>query len=264
MSNLSRFEIRVASGKIVSGNPVDGTYMLVAEEPVTKVDENLFVKIEPSKLSFSDKFMLHIPSTIKERRFKDLLTEAINHKVEDFYCSRYAPSFTEDGKSFCFSPGKMPAVGKSYTWWESEARCFKHDRESRLGTKYEYALFLATLMKKMVEEAEDKPACFKDVAAIWDAVCNNSCSLGNYRFNKLLWGVDWYADMQETGLEPVCGFYDLANTYKLLIENEAADSFWLASGSYSDDSSEYPLANIEKTHDHSCFVYNSVGWVVFR
>ena len=253
MEKLSKFEIQVENGKIIAGNPINGTYMLVAEETVSKVDENLFVKIEPSKLSLDDKFMRHSPRTFKERCFKNLLTDAINHKVEDFYCPRYAPSFTEDGKSFCYTPGKMPAVGKSYSWWESESRRFEYDRDSRLGTIDEYALFLGTLMKKMVDAGNS-------IELVWNFVCSDSAILATYSNSP-----ESTKKLLPVGAEfEVWGFYDLGNTYKLLIENEAADSFWLGSGCFSDDSTKCPLANIEKTHDHSCFVYHSVGWVVFR
>jgi hypothetical protein len=265
MDKLSKFEIQVVDGKIVSGNPVDGTYLLVAEESTNKVDENLFVKIEPSKFSLDDEFMKHRPRTLKERCFKNLLTDAINHKVEDFYCPKFDPSLTEDGRSFCYHPGKMPAVGKPYTWWEAEARRFKHYRESRLGTKYEYALFLATLMKKMLEEAEDKSTCFKDVAAIWDAVCNNSISLGNYRFKKYLWSVgDWYSHMNETGLASVCGFYDLANTRKFLSDDPDDSScyHWLVGGYYNNHSMDLPLASMAPKTDRYFNFRFGVGWIV--
>jgi len=211
------------------------------------------MKIEPSKLSFNDKFMQHSPRTFKERCFKNLLTDAITHKVEEFYCPRYAPSLTDDGESFCYEVGRMPAVGKSYTWWEAAARRFMHERESRLGTKEEYVLFLGTLMKRMVDAGND-------VGLVWKFICSDSAVLATYSNSP-----QSTHELLPIGAEvEVFGFYDLANTYKLLIENEAADSFWLASGSFSDESTKCPLANIEKTHDHSCFVYNSVGWVVFH
>ena len=253
MDKLSRFEIRVSNGKIVSGNPVNGTYMLIEEESVGEVDEKLFVKIEPFKLSIDDKFMQHSPRTFKERCFKDLLAAAIKHKVEIFYCPRYAPSLTEDGSSFCYEPGRMPAVGKPYAWWEAEARRFKPDRESRIGTKYEYALFLATLMKKMVDAGNS-------VELVWKFVCSDSAVLATYSNSP-----ESTKQLLPVGAEcEVFGFYDLGNTYKLLIENESADSFWLASGSFSDESTKCPIANIERTHDHSCFEYHSIGWVVFH
>lgn len=257
MPDLSRFEVQIADDKIVAGKPVDGIYMLVAEEkkekPLVEVDEKLFMKIEPSWISLEDKFMKHSPRTFKERCFMDLLVESINHKKEAFYCARFAPSLTEDGKSFCYEPGRMPAIGKSYTWWESEARRFKHNRESRLGTKEEYALYLATMMKKLVNAGNSIPL-------VWNAVCNDSAIFATYRnspqsTNKLL-PVGYETD--------IFGFYDLGNINKLLTENEAADSFWLASGNFSDDSRECPLAKTERTHDHSCFVYHCVGWVVFN
>lgn len=215
--------------------------------------EDIFVLVEASKLSLSDKFMKYKPKTAEERNFKELLTKAIKRGLSDFYRPKYDPSFrNEDSPEIEFVAGKRPAVGHSYNWWEKTAKEFKPERHSRLGTKFEYVAFLGVLIKKLVDNGWT-------IEKAWDAVCNDSKELGHY----------WNSEnaqhcFENTGSREICGFCDLANTFKILAEDEEACGFWLAGGFYFHDSSFYPLADLEHNGNQGNDYDNSVGWLVLE
>lgn len=209
-----------------------------------------FVLVEAENLSTRDKFMKHVPKTERERVVKWLIEEAIRKKVKNFYRPKYDPAFTDDRKGICFEPGKMPALGKSYDWWEEVALKYNPEWNSRLGTKLQYGAFLGFFIKRLVSNGYD-------VAWAWHAVCNNSRELGHY----------WNSDnakrgFEYTGSREICGFCDLANTFKVLARDKEAGGFWMAGG-YANGFSYYiPIADIE-LNIHRCADYGStVGWIV--
>ena len=61
----------------------------------------------------------------------------------------------------------------------------------------------------------------------WDAICNDSKNLGHYRNSH-----NAKHQFEDTGSREICGFFDLANTYKILAEDKEAGGFWLAGGYY--------------------------------
>ena len=128
------------------------------------------------------------------------------------------------------------------------------DRHSRLGTKYEYIAFLGVLIKKLVEE------CKWSVAEAWHAVCNDSKELGHYlnsEYSK--------CSFEDTGMREICGFFDLANTFKILAEDEddSIGAFLLAGGTHDLFSDDYSLARLggRSTNCDNCCTM-SVGWFV--
>lgn len=216
--------------------------------------QDIFVKIEASKLSFKDKFMSFCPRTEEEHKLYDEVVYVIKTGVKDFWRPKYDPSFSEDGTNICYVPGKKPAVGKSHEWWKKVAKEFKPECESRLGTKYEYIAFLAVLIKNMVANGWK-------VSDAWYAVCNSSERLGHY-WNS----VDAWYRIAPTGCHEFCDFFDLANVPKFLAGYEGGRGyrgFWYASGNWKSLGGQFPLANLVKnflgTHDD----YNMVGWLVF-
>ena len=263
----TEFEIKVSSGRITNVNAIleNGICKLTIEtvaqnEPVAAVvaqektavenPQDAFVFVEASKLSLDDEFMKYEPKTEREEKFKKQLAEAIKKGVKDFWRPRYDPSFNEDGTGICYVEGKRPAVGKSYNWWNMAAKAFCPEWQSHLGTKSEYEAFLGVLIKKLVENG------WKTEEA-WSAVCNDSRELGHY----------WNSQnakhaFEDTGSREICGFFDLANTYKILAEDEEARGFWLTGGYYAGGSSNYPLADLW----HDClqdYGHNyGVGWLV--
>ena len=137
--------------------------------------------------------------------------------------------------------------------WVPPAKEFMQN--SRLGTRYEYVAFLGVLIKKLVEKGWT-------VTKAWNAMCTDSKELGHY----------WNSDnakraFEDTGSREVCGFYDLANTCKILAEDKEVGGFWLAGGSYFNNSDFFTLADI--LHYNYCYddqwldQWLSVGWLVF-
>ena len=106
------------------------------------------------------------------------------------------------------------------------------------------------LIKKLVEEG-------KSVEWAWNAVCNDSKKLGHY------WNCeDAKHEFEPIGSRCICGFYDLANTYKILAEDKEAGGFWLAGGYYFNYSDYCPLAGLYRGTCRDNDSGNSVGWLV--
>jgi len=263
MKEVKEIKINVPEGQLISVEVKDGVCTLrieVAEEMIPEVkksevasfiqeEDDIFVCIKASELSLDDEFMQYQPKTDREKKFKEWLEEVIKKGIDDFWRPRMDPSFDKKG-NICFKAGEKPAVGKSYKWWRENARKFNPKRKSRLGTKSQYIAFLGVLIKALV--AEDW-----DIDEAWNAVCNDSKKLGHY----------WNSEnakhtFEPTGSRAIAGFYDLANAYKILAEDEEAGGFWVAGGSYYFDGDYYPLAGLGHCFDCSGTLIDSVGWLV--
>lgn len=217
------------------------------------------VKIEASKLSLEDNFMKHQPATKNQERLKSYLETVIANGLEDFWRFRLDPSINMDGE-LVFLPGHRPAVGKSYSWWEEKSESFLPEHGSRLGTATEYVAFLGTLIKKLTAEGTS-------VNSAWHMVCDNSERLGYYqqqtRYIKRRGGFR-PGDFANTGSYPKHGFYDLANTYKILAMDSKKEGFFLASGSYNELSNVFPISEIGHFTNIGCSIFYGVGWMVLE
>lgn len=212
--------------------------------------DSMFALVKASRLSLKDEFMKHETESDNQRALKKLLTEAIKNGLSDFWVSTLDPSFNEDKTNIVFEAGKMPAVGKSYSWWDKKADEYLPERGSHLGTKKERIAFLGVLIKVLAERG----STFHNS---WKAVCDDSKLLGHYRNS-----VNAKFDFEVTGSREISGFCDLANTFKLLAYDEESDGFWLAGGYYNISSNNDPLASLS----HRTFLGddsgNCVGWLV--
>lgn len=179
----------------------------------------LFRLIEASNLSCEDAFMQHKPKTPNEEKFKEYISQAIANGLNDFYHPICDASF-DDNDGICFAPGNRPAVGKSYAWWNKVAKEFCPERGSRLGTKKEYMVFLAWIMKRLVDSK-------MPVEEVWEYFCNNSTRLAHFSNSSFA-----KSTFEPTGSRTLLGFFDFANTYKILADDEEPASFWMATGSY--------------------------------
>lgn len=231
--------------------------------------EGIFKKVSASQLSFEDNFMNHVPKTEGEKWLMEDVKKVIEVGVRDFWRPVCDPAFNDNG-GICYEPGKKPAVGKSFDWWDNKAKEFCPEKGSRLGTRLEYVAFLAVLIKELV-------ATGWKVADAWNAVCNTSNELGHYgnsanaRFN-----------LELTGSREICGWCDLANTYKILAleythtmdpdlvksyriwKNENHMGFWIASGDFLCHSFNIPLSFLRFDCDSFYDAgYSNCGWLVF-
>ena len=257
MKTSAEFEIKVSGGRITKAQVMpDGSCKVMVELVTTTTEdttchqlESIFKRVPASELRLDDAFMKYQPKTNAERNFKELVETAIKNGLKDFWRPVYDPSFDDNGRIY-YEPGKMPAVGKSYNWWEKNAKAFCPERGSRLGTKSEYVAFLAVLIKDLV-------ASGWKVSDAWNAVCCDSKELGHYRNSK-----DAKHAFETTGSRDICGWYDLANSYKILAEDEEAGGFWLAGGCYYYYSDYVPLAVLCRNFYRFNFNFISCGWLV--
>ena len=210
------------------------------------------VLVELSKLSPKDSFMQYMPESAQGRLIKGMIYEVMARGVKDFYRPVCDPSLTKDGEHIFYEFGNLPAVGKSYDWWERTAKEFNPKRCSRLGTRLEYFGFLGVLLKKMVLEGWD-------VKEAWEAVCVDSRGIGRYANNPRS-----IFELEPTGSREVCGFYDLANTYKILAEDTVGTGCWIFGGSYRCKSYRNPIADEIYFEYHTTSNPNAVGWIVFE
>lgn len=210
-----------------------------------------FILVEVSKLNPLDDFIQHQPRTVNEENLKNELVWLMAFGLKDFYRPKIDPSFDSEGK-ICYQDGLEPAVGKSYNWWEKTAKKFSPVNRSRLGTKSEYVVFLGVLIKKLVESGWK-------VDTAWNAVCNYSKNLGHYRDSE-----GARHDFEPTGSRCICGFCDLANTYKILAEDVEESGFWLGGGDFGSESYRYPLADLYDNDSRILDCYDSVGWLVLE
>ena len=207
------------------------------------------ILVEASKLSLKDAFMRHKPKTEAEKKFKATLTEAIKAGIEDFYRPAMDPSFADKEKTkIHYMAGEKPAVGKSYNWWEGTVK----DSKWCLGTKAQYVAFLGVLIKMLV--AKGWTCC-----EAWDSVCNDSKKLGHYLNSD-----NAKHQFEDTGSREICGFFDLANTYKILAEDKEAGGFWLAGGGYNYDGHDDPLADLGLCNFCNLNHDDGVAWLVLK
>lgn len=210
--------------------------------------EEKWVLVEAEELSKADSFMSHRPKNAAEKNIKKLITQAIDSGVKNFYRPKCDPSFKDDG--ICFAPNRKPALGKSFDWWVEAAKIYNPRRDSRIGTRLEYAAFLGVIIKKLVESG-----CTIDAA--WDIVCTNSSKIGHYKDSA-----NAKTDFELTGSRENFGFCDLANTYKMMAADKHLGGFWLACGDCKCTGSSNPLSFFyHYAYRDINFVY-AVGWVV--
>jgi len=220
------------------------------------ISPKMLFRVEASRLSLDDKFMNYEPRTGNEVRVKNELVKLINNEMDDFYCTKIDPSFTWEGE-ITFRPGLAPAVGKSCSWWLENAKKIDPKRNSRLGTKDEYMVFLGVLIKMLVDNNWR-------IDKAWNVVCNDSSEIGHYRrLHKHFNPKHAHFPVPEpTGSVAFSGIGDLANVTKILAPKDESDSFWTASGTYNDFGQTAPIASVNVASPNCNMLY-SVGWIVF-
>ena len=203
------------------------------------------IKVEGSNSKIYATLMKHKTANDAEAEFKNTLKEAISASVQDFEVFACDPSIDKNGE-LQFVPGFKPAVGYSYNGLEDLAE----KNGLRLGTKFEYVLFLGTLINNLIAEGWSE-------ADAWYSVCVDSNKLGHY-WNS----ADAKHDFELTGSRKIAGKYDLANTCKILAKDEKAGGFWLAGGYYHSNSGNNPLADLGLDDDFGSHYAGGVGWFV--
>ena len=211
--------------------------------------EKYFPIAKASTLSLEDEFLKHEPETNQQTRFKNALISAIESGLSDFRAQRMDACFDEEGNIY-FKAGMKPAVGKSPNWWKENAKKFMPEKGSRLGTTKERIAFLGLLIRYLIEEKG------YTVSNAWKAVCDQSKDLGHYWDSE-----NAKHDFEDTGSRRVGEWYDLANTCKITVDDEAG-GFSLVGGNYNDYGDNYRLADVYSINFPNNVCINSVGWLV--
>ena len=212
--------------------------LLMTEQPKTTFET---LKVKGSDGEEYASIMKHTPKNQEEEDFMELLKEAMLASIEDFEVFACDPSIDENGK-LQFVPGCKPAVGYSYNQLERIAR----KNGLRLGSNFEYVLFLATIINLLIEDGWSE-------AEAWKTICVDSEELGHYSNSK-----DAKKCFEMTGVK-----YDMANTYKILADGNN-EGYWRASGFYNQLSTSYPISYLNKSNNKEVKNERSVGWYVFN
>lgn len=198
------------------------------------------IKIPGSNSEIYKNLLKHKTASSEEITFMKDLENAVSKSLNEFRVFSTDPSMDDNGK-LQFVPGFEPAVGYSYKEWEEIAK----ENGLRLGTVYEYTLFLGWLINSLIQEGWSE----KDA---WYAVCSDSSKLGHYYDDVFC------RDLEPTGSRRVCGKSDLANTVKILARDEISNDFLCA----TDVIVGFPIAGICVNVDDQDADRFSVGWLV--
>ncbi|MGN1299201.1 MAG: hypothetical protein ACI4UE_04390 [Candidatus Scatovivens sp.] len=220
------------------------------KENVQELLDEVFPIVEASKLSFLDAFLLHQPKTLNQKKFKAELEEIIKSGIEDFRKPIYDPSFGEGEEEILFIPDAIAAVKFSPDSWKKLSKKIKAEKKSRLGTRKQYVAFLGVLIKMLISEKG------YEISEAWKAVCDDSSKLGHY-FNS------WCAkrNFEPTGCRKVVYWYDLANTTKIILDDES-DELLLAAGNFYTYGNKNPLYHFETINHIFAKSDFSVGWII--
>lgn len=213
------------------------------ETELTAEFETITVEGSDSQIYF---YMLkYAPASETEKEFLEFLKEAVDAGVKTFKVPVCDSSIDENG-SLQFVAGCKPAVGYSY----NELKKIAIKNGVQLGSKKQYVIFLATIIHRLVEEGWSKADAFF-------SVCTDSTQLGHY------WNSEKARHYFEvTGSRKIAGKCDLANTYKILRNDEKGGGFWVASGDYKFYGFNNPLANLNLNFNYDIHYKNCVGWFV--
>lgn len=213
------------------------------ETELTAEFETITVEGSDSQIYFD--MLKYAPASETEKEFLEFLKEAVDAGVKTFKVPVCDPSIDENG-SLQFVAGCKPAVGYSY----NELKEIAIKNGVQLGSKNQYVIFLATIIHRLVEEGWSKADAFF-------SVCTDSTQLGHY------WNSEKARHYFEvTGSRKIAGKCDLANTYKILRNDEKGGGFWVASGDYKFYGFNNPLANLNLNFNYDIHYKNCVGWFV--
>lgn len=203
------------------------------------------ITVEGSDSQIYFDMLKYIPASENEKEFLEFLKEAVDAGVKTFKVPVCDLSIDENG-SLQFVASCKPAVGYSY----NELKELANENGIQLGSKNQYVLFLATIIHRLVKEGWSKANAFY-------AVCTNSTQLGHYLNSEKA-----KHDFEVTGSRKIAGKCDLANTFKILRNDEKAGGFWLASGFFNTNGNYRPLANLDLNRNYDDHYNYSVGWFV--
>lgn len=230
-------KITIPEGARFSSVEVKEDYA-VAKFNLEGTEENKMFERRIGPETFKGEWLNHIPTTSNQKMILNLYQDAkANGRLHAFTCMAIDPSI-KDGK-LVYEKGLKPAVGFSQRKWEKMLKEYDPSRNSRQMTRTEYACKCLFIIQELVKSGYE-------VDEAWAVVCDDSKKIGHYYNSD-----NAKHDFEPTGSRNVCGFYDLANAWKLLAEDlwDKAGGFWGAGGLYLDYSDYGPVAELFHDND---------------
>lgn len=206
------------------------------EVPVASENSEFECKIDP--IIFDGVWMEHEPSTERQKETLDLYKEAKSKgMLHSFTCMTIDP--TVINKRLIYKKDQLPAVGLPQKKWKKILKEYNPRRNSRQMTRTEFICRNLFIIQKLVESGYG-------IDRAWYAVCDDSKEIGHYNNSY-----DAKGYFETTGSREVCGFYDLANTSKLLAEDpwNKNGGFWIAGGHCRYPSNIAPVADMYHSID---------------
>lgn len=193
----------------------------------------------------------NITKATKEERIRRHVRYAEKMQMPNFRRPVLDPSFIGYRRSIIYCQGKDPAVGKTARWWGKAALDFMPEKNSRLSDEIREDVYLASLVKELVEEEG-----YKEKEA-WRAVCINSSKIGNYCDSK-----NGGTDFEKTGRRRYGRYFDLGNTKKIIQVSEDSESYLLAGGSINCHGRFSSLATRRKISDPDNTCEDGIGVII--
>lgn len=225
---------------------------------ITSLEDSRLVLIDSSQESFFDVIInatraieqYYSYNNVKTMNLTDFLKRVKSIQKKEalkFWKPIMDPSIGEE--QIMFKKGEKPATGFSFNWWKDKANKLPsvEGKNWSIGIEKQYTVFIIWLINQMIEDGW-KP---------FDAI--RACTVDSKELGNFLNGS---GQIEETGSRQICGVYDLANTYKIL--NNEEDNYLLASGNWNYSSHSAPLSYIALASGMSTDwpLENSVGWLV--
>ncbi len=251
----------ILSVKIVdNGNAIE--IQSISENQILSFEE-AFPVINVHEIVNDNKLINFKPkSPVQERVMKSIqLAKKIN--LPNFRAQTIAPAFSNETENgILYAKGLKPASGKSAVWWEDVFSKYMPKKNSRIGELLEYDIFLAYLVKELLNKGYDKTIA-------WHVICDNSSCLVPSAFLK-----DLECELISTGNLQVGEYSDIGGTLKLVKsekyfytekeystkKEKSKEGYYLCSNITGDKGFGNLRQNISENKEQP--IYWTVGWMV--
>ena len=214
--------------------------------------DELFPLVRVEDISPNDRFINgYIPTSANQRRVKRSIMMAISphSHMMNFRRAAVLPRFTKaaDGKLMVsFNEEDRPAVGMTPEWWEEFARNVSKNNRSRLGTDYEYDVFLGTIIKDLVENKG------YGIREAWKITCDSQLIASNLgKHSKKRYKRARHAKGK---------IYD-AEKIRFILKGHSENCFYIV-GNYSEGRDiRYTASMFEAQYKNTVYL-RSEGWIV--
>ena len=226
-------------------------------DDIVELSDNRLKMINTLEEGFYNKILDYESNNEEIKRFCCSVRCVKEERTEPFFRPTMDPSLKNGW--VVYKKENKPATMKKTDWWLEAVTAMPavEGRHWKIGTEYQYYAFLVYLINSLVESGWT-------IDKAIEAVVVRSDELGVYKY-----GIDSRYHGEYTGSREICGFFDLANTSKIVTCKYIADEYWYVGGNFKCFGYESPLANIISGSDtkgnwekYSYLLENSVAWLV--